>query len=201
MGNPPIWRTVCRTGRRFWKLPAASSSPWSSRMEDHRRRRGLRSSRPHGQLGQPDEQYSGQDTRLGIHSESRFFFAARDKPRHTMKKGRKHACQTSVDTHPNRAPKGQDRRSGSRSSPLSIQPAPTRSNRPPSLQTVREPKAQEPTFTLGCRGFPSSTRVGSVALLGNQDGDKYYRKDSPAGEESAKGQREMARAFRRAGCW
>ncbi|KAK1977167.1 hypothetical protein LZ30DRAFT_555237, partial [Colletotrichum cereale] len=33
-------------------------------------------------------------------------------------------------------------------------------------------------FTLGCRGYESSTRVGSVAPLGNQERVEYYRNDS-----------------------
>ncbi|OHE97051.1 hypothetical protein CORC01_07660 [Colletotrichum orchidophilum] len=54
--------------------------------------------------------------------------------------------------------------SGTRSSPLSIQQK--TSLKPPSLRRVRE---QPEFFTLGCRGYQSSTRVGSVAPLGNQE--------------------------------
>ncbi|KAL0475739.1 hypothetical protein QR685DRAFT_602908, partial [Neurospora intermedia] len=34
-------------------------------------------------------------------------------------------------------------------------------------------------LTVGKRGYSSSTRVGSVAPLGNTKEDKYYRNDSP----------------------
>ncbi|KAF6844997.1 hypothetical protein CMUS01_00530 [Colletotrichum musicola] len=47
--------------------------------------------------------------------------------------------------------------------------------RPPSSRRVRE---QPEFFTLGRRGFQSSTRVGSVASLGNQEEVEYYRNDS-----------------------
>ncbi|KAL2195628.1 hypothetical protein P885DRAFT_14612, partial [Corynascus similis CBS 632.67] len=33
-------------------------------------------------------------------------------------------------------------------------------------------------LTVGCRGYRSSTRVGSVAPLGNTKEDNYYRNDS-----------------------
>ncbi|KAK4101782.1 hypothetical protein N658DRAFT_424671, partial [Parathielavia hyrcaniae] len=33
-------------------------------------------------------------------------------------------------------------------------------------------------LTVGYRGYRSSTRVGSVAPLGNTNGDNYYRNDS-----------------------
>lgn len=33
-------------------------------------------------------------------------------------------------------------------------------------------------FTLGHRGFQSSARLGSVASVGNQEKDVYYRNDS-----------------------
>jgi hypothetical protein len=42
------------------------------------------------------------------------------------------------------------------------------------------------SFTLGYRGYVSSTRVGSVALLGNQEGVEYYRNDSPVKRVSNK---------------
>ncbi|OHF00229.1 hypothetical protein CORC01_04418 [Colletotrichum orchidophilum] len=55
---------------------------------------------------------------------------------------------------------------GTRSSPFSIQSTPQRWLIPPSLRRVRE----QPEFiTLRNRGYPSSTRVGSVAPLGNQE--------------------------------
>ncbi|KAF6809645.1 hypothetical protein CSOJ01_06817 [Colletotrichum sojae] len=62
---------------------------------------------------------------------------------------------------------------GTRSSPLSIQLY--TKCRPPSSRRVRE---QPEFFTLGRRGFQSSTRVGSVASLGNQEEVEYYRNDS-----------------------
>ncbi|KAK3684065.1 hypothetical protein B0T22DRAFT_385300, partial [Podospora appendiculata] len=37
-------------------------------------------------------------------------------------------------------------------------------------------------LTVGRRGYCSSTRVGSVAPLGNTKGDNYYRNDSPGGK-------------------
>ncbi|KAK1472469.1 hypothetical protein CCUS01_05853, partial [Colletotrichum cuscutae] len=44
--------------------------------------------------------------------------------------------------------------------------APLREKVPLSLRKVR---GQPEFFTLGCRGYQSSTRVGSVAPLGNQE--------------------------------
>ncbi|KAL0934298.1 uncharacterized protein CTRU02_211097 [Colletotrichum truncatum] len=63
---------------------------------------------------------------------------------------------------------------GTRSSPLSIQIL--QMEYPPSLRRGRE---QPEFFTLGRRGYNSSTRVGSVAPLGNQERVEYYRNDSP----------------------
>lgn len=49
------------------------------------------------------------------------------------------AGQTSIDAHPARAPEGKSsRKPGYRSSPLSIQPQPRRTKRPPPLQAERE---------------------------------------------------------------
>jgi hypothetical protein len=46
--------------------------------------------------------------------------------------------------------------------------------RPPPLQADRE----HVVLTVGRRGYCSSTRVGSVAPLGNTKEDEYYRNDS-----------------------
>ncbi|ROT42383.1 hypothetical protein SODALDRAFT_326546 [Sodiomyces alkalinus F11] len=88
-------------------------------------------------------------------------------------KSRKHACQTSISTHPARTPEGKTTRQGRDHQPPSIQHSRAM---PPPLQAVRE---QPENFTLGCRGYLSSTRVGSVALLENPEWVEYYRNDSP----------------------
>ncbi|KAF0322294.1 hypothetical protein GQ607_010375 [Colletotrichum asianum] len=92
-----------------------------------------------------------------------FFLTTRDNTPARNEKEKK-ACQASIDTHPARAPQGQDRRRG-RDHHRSLYSL--RANRrPPSLRTGRE---QPEFFTLGCRGYHSSTRVGSVAPVGNQE--------------------------------
>ncbi|KAK4118280.1 hypothetical protein N657DRAFT_715966, partial [Parathielavia appendiculata] len=84
------------------------------------------------------------------------------------------AGQTSIDTHPARAPEGKtSRKPGYRSSPLSIQPQHEASNR----HLCRQSESKK-DLTVGYRGYRSSTRVGSVAPLGNTNGDNYYRNDS-----------------------
>ncbi|KAK4159702.1 hypothetical protein QBC43DRAFT_271863 [Cladorrhinum sp. PSN259] len=67
----------------------------------------------------------------------------------------------------------QDLMSGYRSSPLSIQYA-QRAYR----HLFRQVESKKRLLTVGCRGYCSSTRVGSVAPLGNTKEDKYYRNDS-----------------------
>ncbi|KAK1997911.1 hypothetical protein LX36DRAFT_533087, partial [Colletotrichum falcatum] len=47
-----------------------------------------------------------------------------------------------------------------------------------AVPLAREARATREYFTLGCRGYQSSTRVGSVAPLGNQEEVEYYRNDS-----------------------
>ncbi|KAK4640059.1 hypothetical protein QC761_0088010 [Podospora bellae-mahoneyi] len=61
-------------------------------------------------------------------------------------------------------------KSGYRSSPLSIQPQ-HKGQRPAGRELKR-------LLTVGRRGYRSSTRVGSVAPLGNTKEDDYYRNDS-----------------------
>ncbi|KAL2179632.1 uncharacterized protein P884DRAFT_172958, partial [Thermothelomyces heterothallicus CBS 202.75] len=42
----------------------------------------------------------------------------------------------------------------------------------------RQVESKKQSLTVGCRGYRSSTRVGSVAPLGNTKEDNYYRNDS-----------------------
>ncbi|KAK4660164.1 LOW QUALITY PROTEIN: hypothetical protein QC762_0016160 [Podospora pseudocomata] len=62
------------------------------------------------------------------------------------------------------------KKSGYRSSPLSVQ-----LQRKATAATQIESKR---LLTVGHRGYRSSTRVGSVAPLGNTKEDDYYRNDS-----------------------
>ncbi len=81
------------------------------------------------------------------------------------------------NTHPDQAPEGktlENRDTDHR--PLSIQPQPE-GQRPPPLQADRE-KILRVLLTVGSRGYRSSTRVGSVAPLGNTKEDDCYRNDS-----------------------
>lgn len=95
-------------------------------------------------------------------------------------------CQTSHVAHPGCAPEGKTTaESGSRSSPLSIQPSPkdktatlAGSSRVKGEESENSTPPYKCTFTLGQRGFGSSSRVGSVALLENTEVDEYYRNDS-----------------------
>ena len=57
--------------------------------------------------------------------------------------------------------------------PLSIQP-----RREATTATFAGRSRAKGFLTVGCRGFRSSTRVGSVAPLGNTKEDDYYRNDS-----------------------
>ncbi|KAI0541748.1 hypothetical protein GGR58DRAFT_414274 [Xylaria digitata] len=95
------------------------------------------------------------------------------------------ACQTSTNAHPGHAPEGKTATTGLRSSPLPIQPGHE------ALTAILADRAGvkgsqirrcgtpiEFVFTLGRRGFHSSTRVGSVAFLENTEWDEYYRNDS-----------------------
>ncbi|KAK3396920.1 hypothetical protein B0T20DRAFT_355958, partial [Sordaria brevicollis] len=50
----------------------------------------------------------------------------------------------------------------------------------------RQSESKMRDLTVGKRGYESSTRVGSVAPLGNTKEDKYYRNDSPVGGDSLK---------------
>ncbi|KAK4460797.1 hypothetical protein QBC42DRAFT_331511, partial [Cladorrhinum samala] len=86
------------------------------------------------------------------------------------------AGQTSFDTHPTRAPKG-------KSSKCRVQIIATlytacSEERDRCLFRQVESKKKKGFLTVGCRGYCSSTRVGSVAPLGNTKEDKYYRNDS-----------------------
>ncbi|KAF6803817.1 hypothetical protein CSOJ01_10655 [Colletotrichum sojae] len=95
-----------------------------------------------------------------------------------MKKNKKVNRLSDVHRHPPRPrARGQDRRRG-RDHHCSLY-SKGASPRPPSLRTDRE--QPEKFFTLGRRGYQSSTRVGSVASSGNQEEVEYYRNDSPVG--------------------
>ncbi|KAI3534317.1 hypothetical protein CABS03_03659 [Colletotrichum abscissum] len=85
--------------------------------------------------------------------------------RNEKREKRIRACQTSIDTHPFHAPKGKTAIGDEIITALYTAP-PHREGAPLSLRKVR---GQPEFFTLGCRGYQSSTRVGSVAPLGNQE--------------------------------
>jgi hypothetical protein len=73
-------------------------------------------------------------------------------PDSNEKEKKKHACQTSINTHPERAPEGKTAirvEIIKRKKQLSIQQKPRR-QLPPSLRTDRE---DQKVFTLGCRGY------------------------------------------------
>ncbi|KAK1836482.1 hypothetical protein QBC39DRAFT_87128 [Podospora conica] len=90
-----------------------------------------------------------------------------------MKKKRKKAGQTSIGTHPARAPEGKTSRQGSDHRTPSIQP-PARDNR----RLCRQSEGEKSANCWASRGYESSTRVGSVAPLRNTKEDDYYRNDS-----------------------
>ncbi|KAK1989043.1 hypothetical protein LZ30DRAFT_352977 [Colletotrichum cereale] len=102
-----------------------------------------------------------------------FFLTARDHAPARNEKNVTPVRRPSTPT-PTARPKARPR-PGTRSSPPSIQHR-DRALVPPSRRKVR---GQPEFFTLGCRGYHSSTRVGSVAPLGNQERVEYYRNDSP----------------------
>ena len=87
-------------------------------------------------------------------------------------KSEKKAGQTSIDTHPTRAPKGKTSRQGPDHRTLSIQPL---------LRETATFAGRARVKSANCwasRGYGSSTRVGSVAPLRNTKEDDYYRNDS-----------------------
>ncbi|KAK4149721.1 hypothetical protein C8A00DRAFT_18633 [Chaetomidium leptoderma] len=93
----------------------------------------------------------------------------------TQRKQKK-AGQTSINTHPARAPKGKTSRSRGtdhRHSLYSRSPEGASDRR-----LCRQSESKKWDLTVGCRGYRSSTRVGSVAPLGNTKEDNYYRNDS-----------------------
>jgi hypothetical protein len=92
------------------------------------------------------------------------FLTPKDKPQQaTKKRKRRHACQTSINTHPRHAPEGRPCQ-GSRSSrvtKLSIQLL--SKQQPPSLRTGRE---DQKVFTLGCRGYTLINQGGICGSFG-----------------------------------
>ena len=99
------------------------------------------------------------------------------KPQSAMKKKgkRKHACQTSINTHPARVPEDKTDRVEIIKRNNSLYSSRTR-QLPPSLRTEREDQKYS---LLGAEDIQSSTRVDSMALLGTKARDKHYRNDSP----------------------
>ncbi|KAK4136038.1 hypothetical protein BT67DRAFT_346494, partial [Trichocladium antarcticum] len=85
------------------------------------------------------------------------------------------AGQTSVDTHPAQAPKGKTSRSRGTDHRHSLY---SRSPRASDRRLCRQIESQMRDLTVGCRGYGSSTRVGSVAPLGNTKEDNDFRNDS-----------------------
>ncbi|KAK0705423.1 hypothetical protein B0H67DRAFT_383556 [Lasiosphaeris hirsuta] len=114
--------------------------------------------------------------------------SARD--RNEKRKEKDMAGQTSVDTHPARAPESKTSKTGYRSSPtLYTAAVPETSDHHPCGRSE-----SKMVLTVGRRGYESSSRVGFVALLGNTKEDDYYRNDSSVavvsggcGEVSSKG--------------
>ncbi|CAP65117.1 uncharacterized protein PODANS_5_6990 [Podospora anserina S mat+] len=93
-------------------------------------------------------------------------------PKSAMKKKKPEAGQTSIKhpAHPSAQRQVLERRRIDRSSPLSV-PNPSTSARQKNSESKRASLCR-------CRGYRSSTRVGSVAPLGNTKEDDYYRNDS-----------------------
>ena len=94
---------------------------------------------------------------------SLIFLTPKDQPQQATKKRERHACQTSINTHPSHAPEGRPRQ-GSRSSRvtnLSIQLL--SKQQPPSLRTGRE---DQKVFTLGCRGYTLINQGGICGSFG-----------------------------------
>ena len=91
------------------------------------------------------------------------------------------ACQTLPAPTPPSRHKGQTEKRGRDHQTLPLQPEFPRETRTAlfaeSSGADRKPCGE--SFTHGRRKIDSSTRVGSVASLGNQDGVDYYRNDSP----------------------
>ena len=88
-------------------------------------------------------------------------------------KSEKKAGQTSIDTHPTRAPKGKTSRQGPDHRTLSIQPLWRETATFAGRARVKK------VLTVGqAEDMKSSTRVGSVAPLRNTKEDDYYRNDS-----------------------
>ncbi|KAK4198645.1 hypothetical protein QBC40DRAFT_89988, partial [Triangularia verruculosa] len=84
------------------------------------------------------------------------------------------AGQTSIDTHPAQAPEGKTSRNRGTDHRHSLY---SRSTRPATATFAGRSRVKR-LLTVGRRGYRSSTRVGSVAPLGNTKEDDYYRNDS-----------------------
>ncbi|KAH7147943.1 hypothetical protein DER46DRAFT_580380 [Fusarium sp. MPI-SDFR-AT-0072] len=86
----------------------------------------------------------------------------RQAPESNEKNKRKHACQTSINTHPSHAPEGK-----------------TTAGVEIIKQTVSIQQLHETTTAILADRARGPIGVGSVALLGNQEKVEYYRNDSP----------------------
>ncbi|CAP67526.1 uncharacterized protein PODANS_6_11800 [Podospora anserina S mat+] len=85
------------------------------------------------------------------------------------------AGQTSIDTHPVQAPEGKTSRNRGTDHRHSLY---SRSTKASDRHLCRQVESKKRLLTVGRRGYRSSTRVGSVAPLGNTKEDDYYRNDS-----------------------